>query len=70
MITYGKYDEADCRKYSLELEKCLENDVPDMLDMFNVGDEVTFSELEDMGWRGQVMYAPPIKSIFHRCYVD
>ena len=68
MITYGKYDEDDCRKYSLELEECLENDVPDMLDMFDVGDEVTFSELEDMGWRGQVMYSAPVKSIFHRCY--
>ena len=68
MITYGKYDESDSREYSIELEECLENDVPDMLDMFDVGDEVTFSELEDMGWRGQVMYSAPVKSIFHRCY--
>ena len=68
MITYGKYDESDSREYSIELEECLENDVPDMLDMFDVGNEVTFSELEDMGWRGQVMYSAPVKSIFHRCY--
>ena len=27
-----------------------------MLDMFDVGNEV-FSELEDMGWQGQVMYS-------------
>ena len=68
MITYGKYDENDSREYSIELEECMENDVPDMLDMFEVGNEVTFSELEDMGWRGQVMYSAPVKSIFHRCY--
>ena len=68
MITYGKYDESDSREYSIELEECLENDVPDMLDMFDVGNEVTFSELEDMGWRRQVMYSAPVKSIFHRCY--
>ena len=68
MITYGKYDESDSREYSIELEECLENDVPDMLDMFDVGNEVTFSELADMGWRGQVMYSAPVKSIFHRCY--
>ena len=36
--------------------------------MFDVGTEVRFSELEDMGWRGQVMYSAPVKSIFHRCY--
>ena len=68
MITYGKYDESDSREYSIELEECLENDVPDMLDMFDVGNEVTFSELEDMGWRRQVTYSAPVKSIFHRCY--
>ena len=68
MITYGKYDESDSREYSIELEECLENDVPDMLDMFDVGNEVTFSELEDMGWQRQVMYSAPVKSIFHRCY--
>ena len=67
-LPYGKYDESDSREYSIELEECLENDVPDMLDMFDVGNEVRFSELEDMGWRGQVMYSAPIKSIFHRCY--
>ena len=68
MITYGKYDESDSREYSIELEECLENDVPDMLDMADVGNEVTFSELEDMGWRGQVMYSAAVRSIFHKCY--
>ena len=60
VITYGKYYESDSREYSRELEECLENDVPDMLDMFDDGNEVTFSELEDMGWRGQVMYSADI----------
>ena len=49
-------------------DRCEENDVPDMLEAFDLGNEVTFSELADMGWRGQVMYSAPVKSIFHRCY--
>ena len=36
IITYGKYNEDDNRKYSIELEECEENDVPDMLDMFKI----------------------------------
>ena len=48
MITYGKYDESDSRTYSIELEECHENDVPEMLDRFEVGDEVNFAELEEM----------------------
>ena len=68
MITYGKYDESDPRKYSIELEECLEDDVPDMLDMFDMGHELSFAELEDMGWRGNVLYTAPVKSIFHKCY--
>ena len=68
VITYGKYDESDTRTYSIELEQCEENDVPDMLEAFDLGNEVTFSELADMGWRGQVIYSAPVKSIFHMCY--
>ena len=70
MITYGKYDESDRRTYSIELEECHENDVPDMLDMFDVGHEVSFARLEAMGWRGHVSDPDPapVKSIFHRCY--
>ena len=68
MITYGKYDESDRRTYSIELEECHENDVPDMLDMFDVGHEVSFAQLEAMGWRGQVTYLADIKNLFHPCY--
>lgn len=68
MITYGKYDEGDRRTYSIELEECHENDVPDMLDMFEVGGEVNFAELEQMGWRGKVSNSALVKSLFHSCY--
>ena len=34
VITYGKYDESNNRTYSIEIEQCEENDVPDMLDPF------------------------------------
>jgi hypothetical protein len=44
----------------IELEECREDDVSDMLDMFDVGGEVTLSELEDMDWNGSVMYSAKI----------
>ena len=68
MITYAKYDESDRRNYSIELEECHEDDVPDMLDMFEVGNELNFAELEAMGWRGKVSPSATVKSIFHSCY--
>ena len=68
MITYGKYDESDSRTYSIELEECHENDVPEMLDMFEVSDEVNFAELEEMGWRGKLTNSASVKSLFHSCY--
>ena len=54
LITYGKYDEDDYKEYSIELESCEEDDLPDLLDEFDVGNQVTFDELRDMGWRGKV----------------
>ena len=68
VITYGKYDESDTRTYSIEIEQCEENDVPDMLEAFDLDNEVTFSELANMGWRGQVTYSAPLRSMFHPCY--
>jgi hypothetical protein len=68
VITYGKYDESDTRTYSIEIEECEENDVPDMLEAFDLDNEVTFSELANMGWRGRVTYSAPLKSMFHPCY--
>ena len=68
IITYGKYQDTDTRNYSIELEECMENDVPDMLDMFDVGAEVSFADLELMGWRGQILRSAKIFNILHKCY--
>ena len=54
LITYGKYDENDYKEYSIELDSCEENDLPDLLNEFDVGNQVNFDELRQMGWRGQV----------------
>ena len=63
IIRYGHYDENDSREYSIELEECKENDLPDMLDEYDIGGEVTFDELREMGWRGQVDYSATIFKI-------
>ena len=52
MITYGRYDDCDPREYSLELEECEEEAVPDLLRMFEMESEVSFADLRSMGWRG------------------
>ena len=54
MITYEKYDESERRPSSMELEKCEENNVPEMLEMFDMEYEVTLDGLRDMGWNGEV----------------
>ena len=54
IIRYGHYDENDSREYSIELDSCEENDLPDLLNEFDVGNQVNFDELREMGWRGQV----------------
>ena len=54
LITYGKYDEFDKRNYSLELDTCDEDDVPDMLCQFYIGNHITFDDLRKFGWNGNV----------------
>ena len=54
LITYGKYDEFDKRNYSLELDFCDEDDVPDMLCQYYIGNHVTFDNLRKFGWNGNV----------------
>ena len=54
LITYGKYDEFDKRNYSLELDICDEDDVPDMLCQFYIGNFITFDDLRKFGWNGKV----------------
>ena len=68
LITYGKYDDNDRRTYSIELEQCQEDGVPGMLDRFEVGEDLTFAELREMGWRGTISNSMSVKSIFHPCY--
>ena len=63
LITYGKYDENDCKEYSIELERCEEYGLPDLLDEYDVGDQVTFDELRDMGWKGVIDYEGKIEHI-------
>ena len=76
LITYGKYDENDHKNYSLELDSCDENDLPCLLDEYDMGNEVNFEELRDMGWQGQIdysskvfrLYSANIISLIHKCY--
>ena len=64
LIRYGKYNENDYKEYSIELDKCQENDLPDLLDEFDVGNQVTFHELRDMGWNGNIEYEAKIVYLF------
>ena len=65
LIRYGKYDENDYKDYSIELDKCQENDLPDMLDEFDIGNQVNFDELRDMGWKGVIDYEAKVENLFN-----
>ena len=54
MITYAKFEDYNTREYSIELEKCEEDDVPNMLDDFDMGEMVTYKDLRKMGWNGKI----------------
>ena len=54
LITYGKYDEFDKRNYSIEIDSCEENGVPDMLCQYYIGNHITFDDLRKFGWNGNV----------------
>ena len=68
LIRYGKYDENECKEHSIELDKCEEYGLPDLLDEYDVGNQVTFDELRDMGWRGEIDYEGKLISILN--YLD
>ena len=68
MITYAKYDDYSQRKYCIELDQCEENNVPDMLDNFDLDKKVTFDELVAMGWTGSVHQSAKIIRLFHQSY--
>ena len=54
-ITYDKYDIDDSRRYSIELDKCVEDDVPDMLCQYFIGEHINFNDLRKFGWNGNVI---------------
>ena len=54
MITYAKFEGYNTREYSIELEKCEEDDVPSMLDDFDMGEMVNYKDLRKMGWNGKI----------------
>ena len=53
LITYDKHDEFDKRNSSIELDTCEEDDVPDMLYQFYIGNHITFDDLRKFGWKGK-----------------
>ena len=54
LITYGKYDENDKRKYSIEINFCDEDDVPYMLREHSIGEDIKLDDLRSFGWNGKV----------------
>ena len=54
LIYYGKYDEFDKHDYSIELDFCDEDDVPDMLSQYDIGNHITYDYLRKFGWNGKV----------------
>ena len=55
LITYDKYDIDDTRRFSIELDKCVEDDVPDMLCQYFIGEHITLNDLRKFGWNGNVI---------------
>ena len=53
LITYEKYDEYDPRKYSIELDNCQEDDVPEMLNQYFIGEHISMDDLKRCGWNGK-----------------
>ena len=60
IITYTILDEYSSKTFSFELEECSEDNVPDMLERFELEDEVSISDLRKMGWRGKVQQSATI----------
>ena len=64
MVTYGSMANLKRITYSTELEKCEEDYIPEMLDLFEVGDELTFADLKEMGLEGKVHYFAKVIQLF------
>ena len=54
LITYEKYDEYDQREYSIEIDNCQEDDVPDMLSQYFIGEHISIDDLRTFGWKGKI----------------
>ena len=54
LITYEKYDEYDPREHSIELDNCLEDDVPKMLSQYFIGEHISIEDLRTFGWNGKI----------------
>jgi len=54
MITYAKWDEWCKRPSVMELDICEEIDLLDLLEEFDMGNEVSIEDLREMGWNGRI----------------
>tara|TARA_B100000242_G_C42901478_1_gene418101 strand:+ start:130 stop:765 length:636 start_codon:yes stop_codon:yes gene_type:complete len=68
IIIYEKNDMGSSRKHPIEIEKCQEDELPNVLRELEVIDKPCIDELREMGWRGKVFRETKIRSIFHKCY--
>ena len=60
MIAYIALNGHSSKTYSFELETCSENQVPDLLEKYELQDGVSISDLRKMGWRGKVQQSATI----------
>ena len=49
LVTFEKYDEYDQREYSIELDNCQEDDVPEMLRQYFIGENISIDDLKIFG---------------------
>ena len=64
MITYAPLDDYSSKLYSLELDECHEDLVPEMLEVYGLQNEVNISDLRKMGWRGRVLEPAPVVQLY------
>lgn len=66
LITYEKYDEYDQREYSIELDNCQEDDVPEMLCQYFVGEHISIDDLKMFGWNGKINHNAELVNLFNK----
>ena len=66
LITYEKYDEYDQREYSIELDNCHEDDVPEMLCQYFVGEHISIDDLKMFGWNGKINHNAELVNLFNK----